>query len=430
MTRRYALLAMLLTLAMTMAACAGDSDDETADTSGTDDTTDTADGTTGATADDGGGDETEPGGDVEGTDIACGGESFSFGVAMPLTGSQAALGEEFVRWAERGVEQVNEEYDFDVEMVVEDTQATAEVGLTALNRLAEVENVPIVFTAWSSVVQAMAPVATDLDVALVNNGANDPTLAGVGDLVNMYPLASVDLQAMVEWSREVQEYATAAIIYIDNATGEGAADLYEEVFTELGGEIVAVESVRPESVDASAQVARALDADPDVVHVHALAGEVPVIIRELEAQGYEGDMSTYSVAEFADVRESAGSSMAGMYYATTSPEQTPELEEDEQWYRDTFGSAPAISYASYQMGSPHFFARVVEHLCQSGRDVTGANINGAIEEVGTFELPNIGEISVREDGTVTLPVRIKQVPDDPTAAGAPDDEVVHEVVPE
>lgn len=408
MTRRHAWLAMLLTLALTMAACAGDTADD-----GADDTTDAA------TAD----------GDVEGTDAACAGETFKFGVAMPLTGSQAALGEEFVRWIERGTEQVNEEYDFDVEMVTEDTQATAEVGLNALNRLSQVEGVPIVFTAWSSVVQAMAPVAADLDVALVNSGANDPTLAGVAELVNMFPLASVDIRALTTWAREVQEYERAAIIYIDNATGEGSADLYEEVFTDLGGEVVAVESVRPESVDVSAQVARALDADPDIVHVHVLATEEPVVIRELDAQGYDGDMSTYSIAEFADVREAAGEAMAGMYYSTLSPEQTPDIEEAVQWYEETYGSAPAISYDVYQEASPFFYAQVLDHLCETGQEPTGENITQAVQEIGTFQLPSIGEVTVREDGTVTLPVRIKQVGEDPSQ-GAAEDEVVHEVVPE
>lgn len=353
-----------------------------------------------------------------------------FGVAMPLTGTQAALGEEFVRWFERGVERVNADNDrFDLEMVVEDTRATAEVGLTALNRLGAVEDVPVVFTAWSGVVQAMAPVAVDLDVALINSGANDPLLAGVGELINMFPLASVDIQALATWAREVQGYERAAIIFIDNPTGEGAADLYEEVFSDLGGEVVAVEAIRMDAADASAQVARVAAADPDIVHIHVLAAEAPVIIQELEAQGVDADMSTYSLAEFTQVRASAGPAMAGLYYGTFTPLQTPELGAEVEWYEENFADSPAISYGVYQHGGPFLLASVVNYLLDEGREITGDSISAAILEISEFELPHIGEIVIREDGTISLPVRIKQVGEDPTQ-GAADDEIVYEVDPD
>src|SRR5262249_36927962 len=89
-------------------------------------------------------------------------DTFRFGLAMPLTGSQALYGQDQVKAAEWGLAEVNKGGGINgkkVEMIVLDTQADPQLGIQMTNRLVSVEKVPAFVTAWSAVVKAVAPIA-------------------------------------------------------------------------------------------------------------------------------------------------------------------------------------------------------------------------------------------------------------------------------
>lgn len=375
-----------------------------------------------------GGDSGSGGGGGDGEGV----ETYKLGVAMALSGANAALGQDFVRFMEYAAEDVNEQYadeGFQIELVSEDTQATAEVGLNALNKLATVEEVPAVFTAWSGVVKAMAPASEDLGVALFNVGANSPELEGAGEnLRNFFPLSSVDIRALATYMAEEEGAETAAVIHVNNATGEGATQVYEEAFEGAGGEVVAVETIEQDAVDASSQVAKVLDENPDTVHVQALLGEFSAIFKALDEQGYEGQVTTYSGGgEAVAVRDAAGESMNGVLYSTlqTAAADAPEVVELVDRFRADHGREPAgISYDVFMYDSIFFYAELIKQLRDNDQEVTGENILALVDDVQTFEnLPLQGSTTFTDDGTVVKPVVIKRV-DDASVNPAEDPEVV------
>src|SRR5690606_33086539 len=89
-------------------------------------------------------------------------EPLRFGLAMPLTGSQALFGADQAKAAQWAVKDINEKGGVEgrpLEMILLDTQADPRLGINAVNRLINVEKVPVYGTAWSSVVKAVAPVS-------------------------------------------------------------------------------------------------------------------------------------------------------------------------------------------------------------------------------------------------------------------------------
>src|SRR6185312_16773045 len=71
---------------------------------------------------------------------------FRFGLAMPLTGSQALYGQDQVKAAEWAVAEINKAGGINgkkLEMVVLDTQGDPQLGIQAANRLVSVEKVPV-----------------------------------------------------------------------------------------------------------------------------------------------------------------------------------------------------------------------------------------------------------------------------------------------
>ena len=87
-------------------------------------------------------------------------DTLRFGLAMPLSGSQALYGQDQVKAAQWGVAEINAKGGINgkkLEMIILDTRADPQAGIQAVNRLVSVEKVPVFITAWSSVVKAVAP---------------------------------------------------------------------------------------------------------------------------------------------------------------------------------------------------------------------------------------------------------------------------------
>ena len=359
--------------------------------------------------------------------------TYKIGVGMALSGSNAALGQDFVRFMEYAVEDVNEQYKddgFTVELVIEDTQATAEVGLNALNKMVSVEGVPIILTAWSGVVKAMASAAEDTGTAIINVGANSPELEGAGkNLRNFFPLASVDVRGIANYIYG-QGAKTAGIIAVNNVTGEGAAKVYKDTFEANGGEVVASETIEQDAVDASSQVAKVLAANPDTVHVHPLLGEASSIFKALQAQGFTGPVTTYSLAQTTAMRDASGDAMTGLLYSTleTADPNSPEVSSLVDKYLKDYGTEPAgIAYDIFMYDSIFWYAEVIKQLRAEDKEVTGENILGLIDDVKTFDnLPLQGSTTFTDNGTVVKDVVIREIKDpsdspanDPAVATVP-----------
>jgi branched-chain amino acid transport system substrate-binding protein len=362
----------------------------------------------------GGGSESGGGSDSGGTD------TYKMGVAMALSGANAALGQDFVRFMEYAVEDANKAYasdGFQIEMLSEDTQATAEVGLNALNKLATVESVPAVFTAWSAVVKAMAPASEDLGVALFNIGANSPDLEGAGaNLRNFFPLASVDVRAVATYMAEEEGAKKAAIIRVNNATGEGAAKVYQDAFEEAGGKVVATETIEQDAVDASSQVAKVLAAKPDTIHLQTLLGESSAVLKALQEQGADVPITTYSgVGEAVAVREASGDALNKVIYTTLGGAKVtdPKVKALVDRFVKDFGKEPAgISYDVYMYDSVFFYAELIKKLRENGDEVTGENILKLVDDQKDFSnLPLQGSTTFTDAGTVIKDVILKQIED-------------------
>jgi branched-chain amino acid transport system substrate-binding protein len=158
---------------------------------------------------------------------AQGKEPLKVGVTMPLTGSQAGYGNDFVIGMRQSLKDINDAGGVGgrpLELVVIDTQAEPALGINAMNRLINVDKVPVILTAWSAVVKAQAPTANREKTLLLNVGANAPEIAHLGDFVyTTFPLADVDITALAKYTYDKLGKRKAGVLYINNDTGIEAA---------------------------------------------------------------------------------------------------------------------------------------------------------------------------------------------------------------
>lgn len=413
--RHKGVFAAVASLALLTAACTTDdaSDDATSDDATAEEAT-----TTDAEVDEGseGVDSTEPSTSESGEAQAT--ETYTIGVGLPFSGPSAFLGEEYIQMIEYGIEDVNEQYaDDGIQFVftAEDTQATAEVGVSAANKLIGVDGAVAVITAWSGVQLAMAPVANDLDSVVLGFGQS-PSLRGADPaMVNLAPLSDDQLEDLSQYMIDDLDAQRIAMIYVDNASGQGASDSLRQLVEAQGAEIVAAESIRENATDAAAQVAKVAASNPDVIYVHTLLVEGAQVFREISTQGLDVPIASYAgIGESRVIRDAAGEAMNDMLYASHMPENVEEVETTifARFLADNPGvTMEGQSYDPYAYSAPFLIAEAIKIVRANGDEVTGAAIAAAIGSAESFDLPLLGTVSYGDDMTIEAPTVILQVND-------------------
>jgi hypothetical protein len=192
--------------------------------------------------------------------------TYKFGLVLPMTGSNAAFGLDQVKAALMSVDDINRSKKYGgikVQAAVEDSQANPRVGVEAFNKVVSVAGVPVVISAWSSVIYALAPLANREKVLLISDGAADAQIAHLGHyVVSAFPLNNVDITALANYLRLELKHKNAGIIYVNNATGQVPTKVFKYVFEKAGGQVVSMQSHEPDATDFTAQLTKLRAAGP------------------------------------------------------------------------------------------------------------------------------------------------------------------------
>lgn len=343
-------------------------------------------------------------------------QSLKLGLAMPMSGSQALFGADQAKAAQWAVQDINAKGGVDghpLELVLLDTQADPRLGINAVNRLINVDNVPLFVTAWSAVVKAVAPIANRSKVLELSVGANSPEIAKLGEYVfTTYPLADVDVRAQARYARQTLKKATAAVLYIHNDSGVEGARVYRDAFIEAGGKVVAFEAYDAQATDYTGALLKVRAANPDIVHVQGLVSDLPQVIGQMRQLGLKQQVSTYSAGYNPKVVEQLGAAAEGLLVSALAPsaEQSPEVAKFvERWKQAEKRVPNGLPYTQYLYDAPYLAAELYGHLIKTKQPLTGANMTRALTEIGKFNLPLTGLLEISKDHRVNKPVYLYEV---------------------
>lgn len=344
--------------------------------------------------------------------------TYKLGIALPLTGPAAAYGQEYRDAAQLGVDAANEKYGEDgitLELIAEDSQATAEGGVSAMNKLGAVAKAPAVLTAWSSVVAAGTPVAEDLGFALFNAGAQADVLVGASpNLANMLPMNGQMMDGFAKYLVEEEGHKTFAAIHTDNEGGQSAADGFKAAVEELGGEWLGSESIRQDATDATTQVAKIEQLDPDFVYVQTLLVEGASVMKAVREADLEAQIGSYAgVGESRVIRDAGREAYNGLLYMSHIPEDIDAVQGllDEIQALDPKRTLVNQSYDSYFYATPFVYAEVIKRLREQGAPVTGSNVIAMLHEADDIEAPIVGAMDLDEDLTYRSSTVIRRAND-------------------
>ena len=343
-------------------------------------------------------------------------DAFRFGLAMPLTGSQALYGQDQVKAAEWAVAEINKAGGVNgkkLEMIVLDTQADPQLGIQMTNRLVSVEKVPVFITAWSGVVKAVAPIANDNRVVELSIGASSPDVAKLGDYVyTTFPLADIDITAVAKYAFATMGKRRAAVVYINNETGIVPAEVYQKVFKAAGGEIVAVETYDPKATDFTGVLLKVRAANPDIIHLHGLVSDIPQVIAQMRQLGLTQPVTSYSAAFNPKLIQQLGAAAEGVIATSLAPgpEDSDKVKEYvARWQKEVGREPNGLPYTQYLYDAPYLVAAVFKSLDDKKLPVTGENFRKEMLAIRTFSLPITGKTTLNDDHTVVKPVYLMEV---------------------
>lgn len=216
------------------------------------------------------------------------GETIQIANVGPMTGDYSAFGIDISRGAELALKAHPQVKGFDVELLVEDTQGTPEQGAAVANKLAALPRlVAVAGHTFSGSTEAAIPVYEDAKIVMVSPSTTLVDLPSKGpNVYNRVAFSDGDQGRMAaEYIYNVIGARTVVGLHDGGAYGQGLVDVMSKTFTDLGGQVLAVEAITPGEADYSAQLANIAPLNPDVIYFGGYDADAAVLVSQKDKAG-------------------------------------------------------------------------------------------------------------------------------------------------
>ena len=268
---------------------------------------------------------------------ACGGASedaaYRIGVMESLTGPGESYGTVANQAKQMAADEINAAGGIGgrpLELVVEDSQCSAQGAVAAYRKLTSVDGIRIILgTSCSGAMLGAAPLAEADGVILFSGLASNPDIARAGDYIFRTQISDVEVgigTGNLLWDHGIKRLAT---ITESTDYAEGVRRTTVEQFEKRGGQVVASERFASDITDFRSQLSKLIAAGPEALHLSPqsefAAGTVLKQAREL---GYDGPVYAETVSVGTTALEIAGPAADGMIAIVS--DLAPDNEKGQQ----------------------------------------------------------------------------------------------------
>jgi branched-chain amino acid transport system substrate-binding protein len=221
------------------------------------------------------------------------------GVVAPLSGDLSALGLGIRNSVDLAIRQANEAKTvpgWTLELAAEDDEAKPDVGKNAATKLAgEDEVVGVVGALNSSVSQSLQPVFAAANIAQISPANTGPSLTMGPDATNPkrpYPTFFRTCTTDIVQGGFAANYLyttvglkKVATIHDKKTYGQGLVEAFTAKYKELGGEIVAAETINPDDKDYGSVITKVKGANPEAVYYGGEYPQAGPLSQQMKAAG-------------------------------------------------------------------------------------------------------------------------------------------------
>ena len=308
------------------------------------------------------------------------------GMAAPFSGSESAFGPYMENGARLAIEEINAAGGVlgrDLELVTADDACDATSATAAANKLVTEGVVASVGGYCSGATLPTLPIFEAAGIPMVIPAANSNKLVDAG-LSNVFLINGTGTQQAQAMLKYAQKSGLTNVTLVDDNTdySKDVAASVAKHAGESGVTIVSTESVNAGESDYSASVNKIVASNPQLVYWTGYYQEGGLIVSQLRAAGYTGEIMVADGTVDAQFAQIAGAAAQGVLGTFT---QTPDmLKGADKWIADytaKFGAAPGpYSTQSYDA------VRVVAEAITKAGSTDGEAVIAALEGLKDFEI--------------------------------------------
>jgi len=269
------------------------------------------------------------------------GQTIKVGYVGPTTGDYSAFGIDISRGAQLAIEAKPTIQDFEVELLIEDTQGTPEQGAAVANKLAsDPQVVAIDGHTFSGSTEVAIPIYGDAGIVMVSPSATNPELTKIGSAVFNRVVFHDEMQGdfAASYIYETLGVRKMAIMHDGGAYGQGLAEMTANFFEGLGGQVVGAEAITPGETDYSSPLNSIAATGPELIYFGGYSAEGAVLVSQMKAAGMEdvlffGCDGTYG----ADYLDLAGDAAEGSFSTYVPIPESDAFTQFKADYESQFG---------------------------------------------------------------------------------------------
>jgi branched-chain amino acid transport system substrate-binding protein len=288
-----------------------------------------------------------------GTAQAC---TVTIGSVMSLTGSLGVLGQQIAKGAQLAVADLNAAGGVNtctLKLALLDDQTNPSVGVDAAKKLVDVQHVPAIVGALSSGVSAaiLTSVAAPGKVVLISPASTSPTFTQLakegktgGYWFRTTPSDALQGVAMAKVALDAG-LRKVAVLYLNNAYGQGLSAQFANAFTKLGGKVTQDVVYNPSQASYRSEVNKALSPKPDALFLIGYPGDGTTIAREwISAGGTQKFLFPDGLESQPFVYDVGPKYMTHVHGTAAGSVKTPSLATFSKEFQKKYGELPTQAY--------------------------------------------------------------------------------------
>ena len=287
-----------------------------------------------------------------------GAEPMKIGVIGTLSGPVAYLGEQVIGTLRLALQEKPILIGRPIELIVEDGACDAKKGVSAAQKLIQVDRVSIIIVdTCSNVVLSVAPIAEQEKIILITPVATSPAITNAGDYVFRISGSAVPMAEATAKMLNDLAIHTVDILFEQNDFTVGWKDAFMKAFLATPQNNILAESYRSDETDVKTQLTKLSQNKPDVLFFLSLA---PVsanrLLKQYTELGLDIPLVGNEIYSFPAVTRENPDVTDGMLVPTYKYDlSSPRLQYLLQKYESTYGKVAseeiyaALAYDLYQV---------------------------------------------------------------------------------
>jgi branched-chain amino acid transport system substrate-binding protein len=296
----------------------------------------------------------------------CAGEkTVQFGAVLPLTGETQVYGQPIQRGIELAFDEIvgGNEGESTITLSVLDSEGDAQKAAALTEQLYEDGALAVIGGVTTAEALAMVPMADRAERVLISPSASSPELTGISKyFYRVFVSDAKEGATMATFATQKRKVGSVVILAKgDNPFAMGNQQVFQSEFERQGGQVLDMIEF-PSGSDLEGLVERVLTLDPDAVYLAAYAADTAALIRQLESEGYDGDVYTTSAFATPDLIGEAGSAANEVFLTQAvfeADSEDPAVKSFVEHYRERFSSAPDL-YAAHGYDAMKTLAAALE----------------------------------------------------------------------